>query len=153
MCIFPNDHVVLSCKTPHITHTTHDIQMYTLETVTSSDPIIICCRIAAKTGFILFCTWEKIVELNIRNQAHLFFFPLYFYKGRNTLWKVVSKEAQEVLVYMDLKQLSSDPQAFKFFSTLIYYRLNIDKSREPQINTVCFSQEKCISNNSNFSAQ
>lgn len=75
--LFPNDHVVLYCKIPHITHTTYDIQMYTLETVTSSDPIITCCRIAAKTGFILFCTWEKIVELNMRNQAHLFFSPLF----------------------------------------------------------------------------
>lgn len=57
---------------------------------------------------------KKIVELNVRNQANLAFFPLYFYRDRNTLWKVVSKEAQEVLVYRDLKQLSSDQQAFKF---------------------------------------
>lgn len=47
-------------KTPHIINTTYYTQMCTLQTVTSSEPIIICCRMAANTGFILFCTWEKL---------------------------------------------------------------------------------------------
>lgn len=47
--------------------------------------------------------------------------------------------------------MSSDLQAFKIYSIVTYYRLNIDMSKELQINTV-FPNKK-VSNNSNPSTQ
>lgn len=61
--------------------------------------------------------------------------PVLFYKVEINHGKIVSYEAQEVLLKVDLKQMSSDPQAFKIYPTVIYYRLNLDKSKELQINS------------------
>lgn len=71
-----HDHVVLYYKTLHIIHTIYYIQSYTLEVVISSEPIIICCRIATKTSFILFYTWENTVKFKVKNQGNnLVWFP------------------------------------------------------------------------------
>lgn len=84
MCRFVMIMLYHTYKTPDITPTTYYIQMYASKIVTSSEPVIICWRMAANTGFILLCTWEKIVELKGGNQTNnLGFFPSIFTRLEN----------------------------------------------------------------------
>lgn len=66
---------------------------------------------------VLFCSvHRKIVELKVKNQANNvtgFFFSFIFTRREINYEKLVTKEV-DMLVQMDLKQVSSHSEAFKF---------------------------------------